>query len=48
MDTTVNGVKIAYHDRGRRHDTALLLIHGFPLDHRMWTPQLAGSRRMCA
>jgi pimeloyl-ACP methyl ester carboxylesterase len=20
----------------------LLLIHGFPLDHRMWTPQLAG------
>ncbi len=42
MDTTLNGVRIAYHDRGRRHGTALLLIHGFPLDHRMWAPQLVG------
>jgi 3-oxoadipate enol-lactonase len=42
MDTTLNGVRIAYHDRGQRHGTALLLIHGFPLDHRIWAPQLAG------
>jgi 3-oxoadipate enol-lactonase len=42
MDTTLNGVRIAYHDRGQQHDTVLLLIHGFPLDHRMWAPQLAG------
>jgi 3-oxoadipate enol-lactonase len=42
MDTIVNGVRIAYHDRGQLHGTALLLIHGFPLDHRMWAPQLAG------
>ena len=42
MHTTLNGVRIAYHDRGQRHGTALLLIHGFPLDHRMWAPQLAG------
>ena len=42
MDATLNGVRIAYHDRGRRHGTALLLIHGFPLDHRMWAPQLVG------
>ena len=42
MDTTLNGVRIAYHDRGRRHGTALLLIHGFPLDHRMWASQLVG------
>ena len=42
MDTVLNGVRIAYHDRGQRHGTALLLIHGFPLDHRMWAAQLAG------
>jgi 3-oxoadipate enol-lactonase len=42
MDTTLNGVRIAYHDRGQRHSTALLLIHGFPLDHRMWASQLVG------
>ena len=42
MDATLNGVGIAYHDRGQRHGTVLLLIHGFPLDHRMWASQLVG------
>lgn len=42
MYVTLNATQIAYHDRGRRHDTVLLLIHGFPLDHRMWAAQLAG------
>lgn len=42
MYTNVNGVRLAYSDRGRRHKTALLLIHGFPLDHRLWEAQLRG------
>lgn len=42
MDATLNGTRISYHDRGRAHDTALLLVHGFPLDHGMWAAQLRG------
>ncbi len=42
MYATVNGVHIAFSDRGQRHDPVLLLVHGFPLDRRMWAPQLAG------
>ena len=39
---TVNGVRLAYAERGRRHDTTLILIHGFPLDRHLWDAQLAG------
>lgn len=42
MFTTINGIRLAYHQRGRGHGTALLLIHGFPLDHRLWRAQLRG------
>jgi 3-oxoadipate enol-lactonase len=42
MFTITNGVRLAYSDRGQNHDTALLLIHGFPLDRRLWDGQLAG------
>ncbi len=42
MIVTVNGAALACWTRGRRHPTALLLIHGFPLDHRMWAAQMAG------
>jgi 3-oxoadipate enol-lactonase len=42
MIATVNGTRMAYRDRGRRHGTALLLIHGFPLDSRLWDAQVAG------
>ena len=42
MYATLNGVRISYHDRGQAHATALLLVHGFPLDHRMWVAQLRG------
>jgi pimeloyl-ACP methyl ester carboxylesterase len=42
MNVTVNGTRLACFDRGQGHATTLLLIHGFPLDHRMWTAQLAG------
>ncbi len=42
MYATINGVRLAYRERGRRHGTALLLIHGFPLDSRLWDAQLRG------
>jgi 3-oxoadipate enol-lactonase len=42
MYATVNGIRMAYRDRGRGHKTALLLIHGFPLDRRLWDAQVAG------
>jgi pimeloyl-ACP methyl ester carboxylesterase len=38
MQTTIDGVKIAYDDRGS--GAAIVLIHGFPLDRRIWNPQL--------
>lgn len=45
MNATVNGIRLAYRERGRGQPTALLLIHGFPLDHRMWDAQLNGLAR---
>ena len=42
MYATVNGIRMAYRDRGRGHETTLLLIHGFPLDSRLWDAQIAG------
>jgi 3-oxoadipate enol-lactonase len=40
MFAHVNGIRMAYEQRGEEQQTALLLIHGFPLDHRMWVGQL--------
>jgi 3-oxoadipate enol-lactonase len=42
MYANVNGIRMAYRDRGRGHETALLLIHGFPLDSRLWHAQIVG------
>jgi len=42
MYATVNGARLAYRDRGQGRSATLLLIHGFPLDQRMWDAQLAG------
>jgi 3-oxoadipate enol-lactonase len=42
MFATVNHVRLAYSDRGRAHDTTLLLVHGFPLDQRLWAAQISG------
>ena len=42
ITASVNGARLAYRDLGRRHPQTLLLIHGFPFDHRMWQAQLAG------
>jgi len=37
MQTTIDGVKIAYDDTGS--GPAIVLIHGFPLDRSIWNPQ---------
>lgn len=42
MYAEVNGIRLAYSDRGRKHGEVLLLVHGFPLDRRLWDAQLAG------
>jgi 3-oxoadipate enol-lactonase len=42
MFTVVNGIRMAYRERGRGHETTLLLVHGFPLDSRLWDAQVAG------
>jgi 3-oxoadipate enol-lactonase len=39
---TVNGIRMAYSDRGKGHEGTLLLVHGFPLDRRLWSSQLSG------
>ena len=44
----VNGTEIRYVDRG--NGLPLVLIHGFPLDHTMWTDlidALAGASQGC-
>jgi len=40
MFAQVNGLRLAYGDRGREHETVLLLVHGFPLDRRLWAAQV--------
>src|SRR5262245_62932806 len=35
---TINGVNVCYQDRGR--GAAVVLVHGFPLDSRMWEAQI--------
>jgi 3-oxoadipate enol-lactonase len=40
MFTQVNGVRLAYGDRGRDRALSLLLVHGFPLDRRLWAAQM--------
>jgi 3-oxoadipate enol-lactonase len=42
MQAMINGVQLAYSERGVRRETALLLIHGFPLNRHLWASQLVG------
>lgn len=42
MDVTVNGVRMGVRERGAAGGQTLLLVHGFPLDSRMWCEQLSG------
>lgn len=37
----INGIRLVYEEYGRGNPLALLLIHGFPLDGRMWLGQVA-------
>ncbi len=39
MKATINGISLAYDDFGA--GPAVVLVHGFPLDRRMWQPQTA-------
>lgn len=40
MNTVINGISMAYDDTGS--GPAVLLLHGFPLNRRMWRPQVNG------
>src|SRR4051812_46896459 len=42
----INGVTIDYEHRGDDHAPALVLLHGFPLDSRMWREQLGALSRV--
>jgi pimeloyl-ACP methyl ester carboxylesterase len=42
---TVNGVTLSYDERGPEGAPALVLLHGFPLDRRVWEAQLADLSR---
>ncbi len=39
MNATINGISIAYDDVGA--GPAIVLIHGFPFNRRMWQPQVS-------
>ena len=39
MQATIHGISLAYDDFGA--GPAVVLVHGFPLDRRMWQPQTA-------
>jgi 3-oxoadipate enol-lactonase len=39
MHALVNDIRLAYGDRGKGRETTLLLVHGFPLDRRLWAAQ---------
>ncbi|MDB5297476.1 MAG: catD [Phycisphaerales bacterium] len=43
--TTAGGISLYYEDRGR--GTPLVLLHGFPVDHRMWDAQAAALAGTC-
>ena len=40
MEATINGRKVTWQEAGGG-DSVILFVHGFPLDARMWAPQLA-------
>lgn len=42
---TVNGLSLNYADRG--NGLPVVLLHGFPLDHRMWAGQVADLPDRC-
>jgi 3-oxoadipate enol-lactonase len=45
MIKIINGFKMGFTDEG--NGAPLLLIHGYPLNRRMWEPQLTGLSQQC-
>ena len=43
MEAAINGISLAYLVGGKPNSSALLLVHGFPLDSGMWEAQLGVS-----
>jgi pimeloyl-ACP methyl ester carboxylesterase len=41
----LNNIKLAYEDRGSGQ--VVVLLHGYPLDHRMWEPQIEALSKTC-
>ena len=46
MYARVNSIRLAYGERGRGRETTLLLVHGFPLDRRLWAAQAGAFATM--
>ena len=46
MYAQINDIRMAYGDRGRGLETTLLLVHGFPLDRRLWAAQVGAFVNM--
>src|SRR5579872_985927 len=42
---TINGTKLYYHEAG--HGLPVVLLHGFPLDHRVWHHQVHDLSTIC-
>lgn len=45
MQTTVDGIRLAYSDRGQ--GLPLLFVHGFPLSRECWQPQVDSLSSVC-
>jgi len=46
MYAQINDIRMAYGDRGRGQEMALMLVHGFPLDRRLWAAQVDAFANM--
>ncbi len=45
MIVELHGIKFAYNDQG--HGTPILFIHGYPLSHKIWLPQIEYLSKLC-
>lgn len=47
METIINTIHTRYDDVGPADAPALIFIHGFPLDHTMWSGQIEALKSLC-